>query len=257
MKKITFSNRTVEVPESIDELTPEQYVYYVYLASWLTAGSITPEFWRVRWFSFLLGLGALNYTAYREPIAAAAERQRDAVVDPVLVDSSGGKVPTFKTPRNLLPEYKGYKGPADWLNDLTFGKFVECLTLMEQAPAAEDQEEIYRAVARALYKIPDTDDIPMVLAWHAPVLFGSVWSAIQSGPVDINGNQLDFSIIFKSSGDRRPDDKTGWAGISFEVAAAGIFGNVKELDESPFWAVLMYLYKCKFEYLHDKSNKKS
>jgi len=67
---------------------------------------------------------------------------------------------------------------------------------------------------------------------------------------------VDFSIIFKSSGSRRPDDKTGWAGISFEIAAAGVFGNVSELDAAPFWAVLMYLYKCKFEYMHDKSNKK-
>lgn len=245
------------MPESIDELTPKQYIYYIHLASWLTAGLITLEFWRVRWFSSLAGLGTMNYTSLRPEFIEQAERLRDVVVAPFLVSSTRGPAPTFKTCRNLLPEYHEYKGPTDWLNDLTFGKFVECSTLIEQTPTAADPEEIYQAIARALYEIPETEEVPAVLAWHAPVFFGSVWSAIQSGPVDMNGKMVDFSIIFKGTGERRPDDKTGWAGISFEVAAAGVFGNLKELDESPFWAVLMYLYKCKFEYLHDKTNKKS
>ena len=256
MKNLNFRNRPVEVPESIDELAPEQYIYYIYLASWLAAGDITPEFWRVRWFSYLMGLGSANYTILRPEYIEQAEQLLDSVVTPFIETTPQGPVPTFKTCLNLLPAYKGYSGPAHWLDNLTFGKFVECSTLLEQIPTAADPAELQRAVARALYNIPESDDVPPVLSFHAPMLFSAVWSAIQAGPIDINGRQVDFSIIFKSTGERRPDDKTGWAGISFEVAAAGVFGNIKELDEAPFWAVLMYLYKCKFEYLHDKSNKK-
>lgn len=256
MKKIEFRGKELEVPQCIDELTPEQYVYYIYLGSWLTGGHIDLTFWRVRWFSYLAGMGTANYTILRPEYIAQAEALRDAVTGPFLVDSTAGKVPTFKTCRNLLPEYHGYKGPSDWLNDLKFGEFVQCATLLEQETAAEDPEDIYREIARTLYHIPEGEPVPDVLAWHAPVLFGSVWKEIQSGPVDINGKMLDFSIIFKSTGPRRADDKTGWAGISFEIAAAGVFGNVAQLDASPFWAVLMYLYKCKFEYMHDKSNNK-
>ena len=256
MKKIVFRGKELEAPQCIDELTPEQYIYYIYLGSWLTGGNIDLEFWRVRWFSFLAGMGSSNYTILRPEFIAEAERLRDSITDPFLVDTSRGKAPTFKTCRNLLPEYRGYKGPADWLNDVKFGDFVQCIILMEQEPTAAAPEEIYRTIARVLYAIPEAEPVPDVLAWHASVLFGAVWKAIQSGPVDINGKMVDFSIIFKSSGSRRPDDKTGWAGISFEIAAAGVFGNVSELDAAPFWAVLMYLYKCKFEYMHDKSNKK-
>lgn len=256
MKKIEFRGKEPEVPQSIDELTPEQYVYYIYLGSWLTGGNIDLAFWRVRWFSYLAGMGSANYTILRPEYIAQAEALRDTITGPFLVDSTAGKVPTFKTCRNLLPEYHGYKGPADWLNDLKFGEFVQCATLLEQETAAEDPEDIYREIARTLYHIPEGEPVPDVLAWHAPVFFGSVWKEIQSGPVDINGKMVDFSIIFKSTGPRRADDKTGWAGISFEIAAAGVFGNVAQLDASPFWAVLMYLYKCKFEYMHDKSNNK-
>lgn len=256
MKTIVFRGKALEIPQCIDELTPEQYIYYIYLGSWLTGGNIDLEFWRIRWFSYLAGMGASNYTILRPEFVAEAETLRDTITAPFLVESKTGKAPTFKTCRNLLPEYRGYKGPADWLNDVKFGEFVQCATLLEQEANAADPEDIYRNIARTLYHIPDAESVPDVLAWHAPVLFGAVWKEIQSGPVDINGKMVDFSIIFKSSGPRRPDDKTGWAGISFEVAAAGVFGNVAELDASPFWAVLMYLYKCKFEYIHDKTNNK-
>lgn len=252
MIKIDLRGRATEFPQMLDELTPQQYVYYIHLASCLAGGLIDLEFWRCRWFSFLAGLGESNYTMLKPEFIAEAEALLHPVTDPFLSTSGKRIAPTFRTCRNLLPEYQGYKGPSDWLNEVSFGKFVECATLYEQAAVSPDADEIYHGIARALYSIAEGDTVPPVLAWHAPVLFGSVLSTIQSGPIEINGKSIDFSIIFKSSGPRRPDDRTGWAGISFEVAAAGLFGTVKELEEVPFWSVLMYLYKCKFEYLHDK-----
>ena len=70
---------------------------------------------------------------------------------------------------------------------------------------------------------------------------------VLSGPVYIGGEAIDFRILFQklASEDRKADDKTGWTGIVFE-----------EVDDTPFWDVLLYLYKCKFEYLHQKRNKK-
>ena len=73
-----------------------------------------------------------------------------------------------------------------------------------------------------------------------------------AAPVEINGKKIDFRIIFKSSGTSRPDDKTGWTGITFEIASAGLFGNVSQVEEADMWAVLIYLYKCRFEYNHEK-----
>lgn len=256
MRKVMFRGRETALPECLEELTPDQYVYYIYLASWLAAGTITLERWRMRWFSFLAGLRGADYTLLRDDYAAEAERLAGPVTDAFLEDNAGAPVPSFATCRNLLPEYRGLKGPEDWLNDLPFGKFVECSTMLECAASSGDPSEAYREMARTLYGVPEGKDVPEVLVWHAPVLFGSVWKALQSGPIEMNGKMIDFSIIFKSSGERRPDDKTGWAGISFEVASTGIFGNVTELDNVPFWAVMMYLYKCKFEYLNDKSKNK-
>lgn len=255
MKAYEFKNKVLEFPTSIDELTPEQYVYYIVLASMLAGGSCTLEQWRARWFSYLAGMKRSNYTILRPEYIRQAEGILHEITDRFLTSLKGKTSPRFDTCRNLLPEINGYKGPADWLSGLKFGKFVQCATLTGQIAPGRNDSTAYEEIARVLYSIPEADPVPPVLTWHAPILFNNVCHAIESAPIDINGRMLDLSIIFKGSGKRTADDKTGWTGISFEVAAAGVFGNVHQLEEADFWAVLLYLYKCKFEYIHDKSNK--
>ena len=155
---------------------------------------------------------------------------------------------------------------GDMLNGLTFGNFCDCLDLLQQSKqaAAEKDDpainEIFQDITLKLYRYKDpekTPAVPSLLAIHAVNFFSAVWEMVLSGPVYIGGEAIDFRILFQklASEDRKADDKTGWTGIVFEVAASGVFGNKKEVDDTPFWDVLLYLYKCKFEYLHQKRNK--
>lgn len=257
MKSITTRSKQVEIPTAVDELTQAQYEYYCFLALALGAGTIDPEYFRVRWLSYLIGMGSSDYSILRPEFIAELDAQV-AAVDSFFLDGHPGRSLDFNTTVNLLPEFAGYRGPADWLDGLTYGRFVQCLTIFESLAYTDARTvaEGYEEIARILYNIPEGVEVPGLLAFHAPTFFAAVWKAIQSGPIDINGRKIDFGIIFKNSGSRRADDKTGWTGITFEVASAGLFGNVKELEEADFWAVLLYLYKCKFEYLHDKDNHK-
>ena len=258
MIRITTRGKTVEVPQSIGELTSKQYRYYCTLASMLAASTIDIDYFRVRWVSFLVGLGSVDYTSLLPEYIDELDNQADNIMAGYLI-RTGHPAPydvrvDFDTPRNLLPEFGGYSGPGDWLNGIKFGEFVGCSTIHESLASANSPEEIadgYEAIARILYHIPATDSVPSLLTFHAPMLFVNVWKHIQSGPIDINGKKIDFTIIFKSAGPKRPDDKTGWTGITFEVATAGLFGDVTNVEKSDFWAVLMYLYKCKFEYIND------
>lgn len=255
MKTIHSRGRNIEVPQDVNELTPQQFRYYVLLVLALTDGVITTERFRTRWLSFLLGLDELDYTSLKSEYVEEIAAQSD-MVDGFFRD---GK-PDMCYTSNLLPKVDGFHGPGDWLNGVNFGEFTECLTVMAQAAMTDELEECYSHLARVLYHIPEDAPVPDILQFHAPMLFASVWHAITDGPIDINGSMIDFRIIFKPTdgGSRRADDRTGWAGITFEVASAGVFGTVKEVEATDFWQVLMYLYKCKFEYIHDKEtlNKK-
>lgn len=259
MIAVKTRGKSVDVPQYVDELTPKQYRYYCTLASMLAAGSIDRDYFRIRWISFLIGLGRLDYTMLLPQYIAEIDEQAHNITDGFII-STGQPAPhdvriDFDTTRNILPEYDGYKGPGDWLDGMKFGEFVQCATIIEAlAQPDASQEEVtenYEAIARLLYHIPESDKVPLILAFHAPMLFVNVWRRIQSGPIDINGKKIEFSIIFKAVGPKRPDDKTGWIGITYEVATAGLFGDVAGVENADFWAVLMYLYKCKFDYIND------
>lgn len=259
MKTITTRGRTVDIPTHVEELTPKQYEYYCFLAFALAGKVITPDYFRVRWFSFLIGLGKADFTILKEEHIDELEAQISAIEGyfvKEIIEGSERVHLNFDTVVNLLPEYKGYKGPGDLFQGVTFGEFVECYTVVECLDGAvpEAIAEGYEHIARTLYHIPDTAPVPDLLTFHAPKLFSSVWKAIQSGPIEINGKKIDFRIIFKSTGNTKPNDKTGWTGITFEVATAGLFGNVSQVEKADMWAVLIYLYKCKFEYLNEKRN---
>lgn len=261
MEAITTRGRTLEIPSHIEELSPQQYVYYCFLSFALSGGLITVERFRIRWLSYLIGLGKKDYTVLKDEYIAELDQQIkviDGFFRPSVISGREQMHLDFDTPNNLLPKYKGYVGPGNWLEGISFGDFVKCLTIFESlnnAPA-EAVEDGYKTIARVLYKIPEADSVPELLVFHAPRLFLSVWNAIQSGPIDINGKNIDFRIIFRNSGNSRADDKTGWTGITFEIATAGLFGTVKEVEAADFWEVLIYLYKCKFEYNHEKNKLK-
>lgn len=261
METITTRGRTVEIPVNVAELTPAQYEYYCFLAFALAEKLITPDYFRIRWLSYLIGLGKSDYTILRQKYVDELEAQISAIDGYFVRETIEGHERVhldFDTVANLLPEYKGYKGPGDLFQGVSFGEFVECYTVAEclADSSPEAMAEGYEHFARTLYHIPESAPVPELLAFHAPRLFSSVWKAIQSGPIEINGKKIDFRIIFKSSGSSRPDDKTGWTGITFEVASAGLFGNVNQVEKADMWAVLIYLYKCKFEYLNEKRNSK-
>lgn len=256
MREVTSRGKTYRVPERLDEMLCDQYAYYCMLGMALSAGMESELDVRRKLLGMFTGCTGVRYRLLAPEHIAELDAQMH-VLDGFFVEKSGRRALRFDTPLNLLPEYRGYASRVgDWLDGLTFGKFVECLTVMEGCSAGSSEDELseaYEHVARVLYHIPEGEQCPEVLLFHAPCLLLNVWKAITSGPVEVNGQKLNLSIIFKGTGERKPDDRTGWTGITFEVANAGLFGTVREVEETDFWLVLIYLYRCKFEYLHDNS----
>lgn len=254
MVKVTFNGRQLEIPASVDEMTPEQYRRMLSSVLMLQAAKASPIEVRRALFGLLAGVAAPTRILKDEAVAEI-DAQLSAL-DGFFMLTPGGEVLRWQPVRNLMPECEGFMGPGDLLEGVTFGEFVECLTLLEDIPEDNNHAAFvtYSRMARILYHIPPDRYVPELLVLHAPAMFGAVWATIMSGPIEFNGKKIDFRIIFKNSGSGKPDDKTGWAGVTFEVAAAGLFGKVSEVERTPFWDVLLYLYKCKFEYLNESRN---
>ena len=261
MHKFYDGIKEVEIPTALEELTPEQYLYFLMISSVYATMRVLPirEF-KVRWLSFLSGLENINYTLLTKERIKKYEANLPMIDGFFTKDPKTGELrPTFETASNLLPEHEGYKGPGDWLEGMTFGEFVECQTALSEIDPSDESitKEASGHIARVLYHIPEDKDIPDILYFHAPTLFRNVLKNIETTPIHINGQAIDFRIIFQSNKTGiNYDDKTGWTGITFEVASSGVFGGVKDVEKTDFWMVLLYLYRCKFEYLHSKKKGK-
>ena len=109
METITTRGRSVDIPVCVGELTPAQYEYYCFLAFALGGGVIDLDYFRVRWFSYLIGLKKVDYTILKPEHIAELERQRkviDGFFRTQTVNGVERQSLDFATTVNLLPEYK-------------------------------------------------------------------------------------------------------------------------------------------------------
>ena len=260
MTEVYFKDKRVAIPSTLEELTPDQYKGYLFLVVVLKRGIIDEQGFKAKLMGILLDL-PVEITDYRDEIADGLIAQLDAL-DGFFIDDSGTRAPALATGRNLMPEFAGWEAKVgDMLNGMTFGDFIEAVSLMGEIHDAgeEEQADAFSAVARLMYrpgeKAKDKEVPPALLAIHAVTLFTSVFNQITTDRVTINGKAIDFGLIFRNvpGMPTKPDDHTGWHGIAMEVASGGVFGPVKEVYAAPLWDVLLYLYRCKFDMINDKT----
>lgn len=191
--------KEVEIPTALEELTPEQYRYFITLSSVYAASDVmTERAYRVRWLSYLAGLEAIDFTLFISDRKSLYEEVMHHTDGFFRTGNDGRLLPDFDTPVNLLPEIDGYHGPGDMLDGVTFGEFTECSTVIRTITDNSETDAIgaYAHIARELYKIPQEEEVPEILLFHAPTLFRNVLKLIESEPVEINGEKIDFKIIF-------------------------------------------------------------
>ncbi len=275
MVEILYKGKPVNIPSYLEELSTDQYIEFLKLSSIMSKGFITPADFRRKFLSRLLGMKADEYTIYKKDIVQELDAQLgkldDFFVYEDLPDGKGRSVtPRLQTTRQMMKEYAGWVGPGNMLDGMTFGDFTDCLTVLTMVKTAtdngEDDDEVmklYEELTRKMYRpmgdhVPDAAKMvpPPLLVFHAVYFFSAVWKQILNEPVNINGQDIAFSILFTGAAGGRAgvDDKTGWQGITFEVASSAVFGNIKDVNAAPFWDVLLYLYRCKFEQMHKKKH---
>lgn len=257
MINISFRGRQLQIPQRIEEIakgTP--YLRYLELAAMTPTDEVGRMAVRVKLLSFLLQLKTDLSLYPKDFIKEAMHRIR--LTDP-FIDGRGRLV--TRTGTNMVPAYQGWKGPDDMLGDVDFGTFIDCETMLRAIRDTDDddehrrlQAEIFRKLYHTAERYPQESGSMPLLHAHAFTLFCNVTDIIRSEPVSINGRDIDFSILFKESpGETRPDDRTGWTGVALETAETGVFGSYYAVLKANLWDVLLFLYRKKFERMHDKT----
>lgn len=274
----TKTGKITQFAEDVHELTPEQYLYYLDLVLQNMVGEITdPQIIKRKLFSYLcdvkIGFRMFFYKKEMYEAIWSALADKINLLDSFFdhsTDEDGKESYQLhvKCAGNLLPTWKKYKGPDNLLMDITWGQFKQCvnaLKLMQHARQNEDIKDIERFtkdIFHALYRLPTTNyklpTIPDTVQFHALTYFSYWYELITTYPIEINGEEIDFSVLWKSDDDDVTNelDKSGWMGITFSIAESGVFGEADDVDKEKLYKVLMFLYKNKVNTIFEKQQQK-
>lgn len=238
MKQVLIGRVWTDIPESWDEITPDQYFTYMLLFSAVMSGERQRLEAEKSFFSFLIGWNGADWTRMADLDTAVTLK------DIFMADREWWGMQQLPDTGciNLMPKWRGHKGPEDWFGDVTWGNFTDCLDLLTIASKENTQEPI-EDIARKMYALPPDETPDKILKYHCMALLQSVVTALSSGPVSVNGHEVDLSIIF-GKGDGKGDG-TGMTGVTFAVAESGVFGDYATVRKTGMWEVMLYLYKCK------------
>ena len=242
MKEIKIGRTPVTLPESWEEMTRDQYWTYMLLLAAVMAGELHRLEAEKTFFSFLIGWNGADWTRMADQDTA------DTLREVFMEDRKWWGMDRLPDTGclNLMPVWRGrlgsYRGPEDWLADMTWGVFTDCLDLLA-AVSSDDSAEPMARLASLMYSLPPEESPDAVLQYHCMALLKSVVDAVSSGPVSVNGHDVDLSVIFGKGGGS--GDGTGMTGVTFAVAEAGVFGDYASVRKTGIWEVMLYLYKCR------------
>lgn len=254
MITVNLDEKKIRVPESVDELNQAQYLRLLDL-NFLFLNESTPSFIaQLKVLSVLLDLDA-DLSVYPSWFQNEA-LQFIGLAEPFLREDGAGL--DLFTSRNLLPSYRGFIGPGDLLDGTDFGTFCDAMSLMRTFRDGDDEQHMWamQKMGELFYRNGKGEQPPAEVCYHACLLFMNVFRVLTTEPVNLNGEDLDFRILFESSGRKKADDRSGWAGVAMDVAESGVFGTYQQVRETSMWDVLLFLYRKKFQSDHEKRREK-
>ncbi|MFA9191151.1 hypothetical protein AAGV28_07180 [Flavobacterium sp. FZUC8N2.13] len=175
---------------------------------------------------------------------------------------------------SFAPAYSRYYGPSDSFMDMTFGEYRDALRIFHDFHATGDMHLLvlltaifYRRKKKFHYfkkqfanyngNIRDPYNsallenhaknfkyAPIGFIYGFYLLFASFQKYLVDAKILWGGKEIDLSILFQSDSgsDLENIPGIGMDSIAFTMAESGAFGNIKEVDNTNFWQILIKMY---------------
>ena len=283
MNKIEIyeTGASVEIPSSWDEMTPRQVCDVMKIYTRCVESQSSPLEFNVRVLYYLMGMKHNARSVRWERLADADNvRQRDANIYMLCEKCLGFMFETddkastivYNSTRNVLPSVsRGWLrrrlvGPADALQDLTFGEFCHAsnaLTTFFKSHDASDLNEciahLYRrksskANRTGRYVTPidnstfdaDIRRAASIPSWSKTIImlwFSACINFLQTGTVVLDGETINLSALFSSDSDTKPTEFVNtWADLAINIAKEGTIGTMERIDEEPLYSIIKLMW---------------
>jgi len=295
--ELAEKNVLVNVPSDLDEMTPQQYRYVMQQVVFLNAGRIDEDAFRLRVFYKLANIQRDWRTILWERFSsktAVEEKNANAYILSKIYTGFLFK-PSEKNEKqleinydsvvNYLPVLKAgasYHGPADLLQDLTFGEFSAAIEYMNQYFLDKEIATLNMMIA-CLYRPaggnPDNNGgrirepfnkyriialakpLNKIQPWQrTAILLWFTWciKCLQVEDLIINGRKINLSPLFPGAGKKektgnKPGSGLGWTSVLFNLSKENVFGDIEKVERTDFFDVLLFMYD---NHLQNQRNKK-
>lgn len=267
--QIPDKNITIELPEHWDECTHEQRDYILSEVSKATSGSQSLMACKANIFVHLTDLHLTpNYIVRNRKGLADTTNERITLLAEKLCAWPFTTVDDevqvqYNSIVNPYPEikHKGktWKGPADLLQDLTFLQFRTALADLSDITKNQNEETVHQFIENLYTPNPEPrtsqpaprTPLPAHQAQAILLWFTYCIQIIQTTPLEIQGSEIDFSVLFPKNSHSGESENTqpqtlnnlGWTALLFDISESGVFGTTQDTDKTNIYTILMFLLK--------------
>lgn len=252
------SGRATEIPSSWAGMTPEQIRY----AFRMYERSASPLEFNIRMLYKLLGL---RVRPARGNAAENVYRLCEQCLGFLFTEENGAVRLALDTVVNPLPRVGRLHGPADLLQDLTFGEFRAAAMAVQSFVRSQEQGDLddcigilYRSRCRQKNRAGrnagpmsgrsferDRRRASRLRPWQKSLIlswFCCCLQFLQTEKLVLNGEEVDLSLLFAPDGGTGRGPSMTWNDLLIQLAKDHTIGNIDRVDEEPLFSVLSILW---------------
>jgi len=276
--EILETNKMLFIPEKLSECTPKQLAsisYYIYL---LKTKKLTYGEFQTHCIYALLNMkkSDKDYSVAQEEIINANLIRLFVLLDGFFIEENGAKKTFQDFKENPLPyipsPWHNFKGPKD-IFYTTFGEYVDALDAFGAYQKVKDDNILIDLVA-SFYRphvfgarLPKSERTKnLVKKQLKKTYFGYIYAfyiyfsgfqdRMATQRVMVEGQEIDFSLLFKPEKDHIPSQING-LGIkshAYVLAESGVFGNLEKVNNTPTIEIILRMYDIKKRDLDQKAH---
>jgi len=266
----------IEFPSNWDEMTEKQFLKIMELVVMFENGEIDYNDFRLQSTMILIGImkteGARS-KADQEEIECnlvILSEYTDYII--VLEKNKKGQMEAklkFDSLKQFIPEINGFVGPQQLLANLNWNQLVYASAQYKTYIQTKDAKALDRFVASlylpkdSKFEVLTVDDrakelsgIPFHHKYYVFLFFRNCLNHIQNSRVNMNGEMVDLSILFKDDKKKSKADGLGLVGLQMGVAESNVFGDMEKVGEQNIFDIYAYMYKNKHAFIEMEKERK-
>ena len=267
-------DQKIEFPSEVSELNSEQFVYFAGLVSKFNKKEIDFDVFKLLLITNLLEIEVnLSFISHYNLVVLTElmdsfftitmkDGVKNIVINLHFIDN---KIQAFKKGKTL------YTGPKDALQNITFAEYIDAYSyfleysktknikaldklvatlwrkqIFDSPNFSEDSREPYnkKLTGKHAYNIKH---LSFDKKYAAYLFFSACQQYITSAKIEIEGIEIDLSILFKSDSNERSKSNIGLVGVLFKMAESSVFGDIEKTGKQNLWDVLIRMYQVTAE----------